>query len=249
MPEAELSDPGFHLDTEGVLRARLLEAEPWLEHGFGTRLAGYWPGAPLLLKQVHSGRVIEAGAFPPGEPADGVIANQPGLWLPVRTADCLPILMADPVHHAVGAIHAGWRGVVSGIVVNTVAAMSRRYGTLAAELLAVIGPGIGVCCFEVGPDVAQLFQTAQIDSQAPQPGGPLPREHLETALGPRNDLRQKTHINLADIVVRQLNAAGVSMARLYRDHHCTFCDPTHFHSWRRDRDAAGRMVSAIRLRK
>ncbi len=238
MPESQLTGGPFHLDSDGVLRSPLLDAEAWLEHGFGTRLASDWPNAPLLLKQIHSDRVVEAGAGAPREEADAVITALPGVWLPVRTADCLPILLADPVHHAVAAIHAGWRGVVGGIAAKTVAGMSRRYGSRPGGLLAAIGPGIGVCCFEVGPEVAEQFRIAHPEAL---------REAQEIAPQTREGLREKAHIDLAAAVVKQLTEAGISPERIAQARRCTRCDAALFESWRRDRESAGRMVSAIRV--
>ena len=238
MPESQLTGGAFHLDSDGVLRTRLLDDEAWLEHGFGTRLAGGWPNAPLLLKQIHSDCVVEAGADAPPHDADAVLAALPGVWLPVRTADCLPILLADPVHHAVAAVHAGWRGVVSGIAAKTVAGMIRRYGSRPAGLLAAIGPGIGVCCFEVGPEVADQFRIAH-------PGAL--REAQEIAPQTREGLREKAHIDLAAAVVKQLTDAGILPERIAQARLCTRCDAALFESWRRDRESAGRMISAIRV--
>jgi YfiH family protein len=238
VPESQLTCAPFHLDSDGVLRARLLDAQPWLEHGFGTRLARDWPNAPLLLKQIHSDRVVEAGAGAPREEADAVITNLPGVWLPVRTADCLPILLADPVHHAVAAVHAGWRGVVSRIAAKTVASLVSRYGSRPAGLLAAIGPGIGVCCFEVGPEVAEQFRFGHLDAL---------REPQKTVPRTPKDLREKTHIDLAAAVVKQLTDAGISPERIAQARLCTRCDAALFESWRRDRESAGRMVSAIRV--
>ncbi len=226
MSEDELSDPLFVLDADSVFRARSLSEFPWLEHGFGARASGGWPNAPLLLKQVHSDRVLEAGRISPGEPGDALITDQPGLWLCVRTADCLPILIADSRARAVAAVHAGWRGTAGGIVTRTVAALNQRYGSRPSDLVAAIGPGIGGCCFEVGPEVARLFQNV------------LPE---------RRDLDQKTRIDLAEVNRRQLLAAGVPEPAVSRSRRCTRCDAALFHSWRRDGPAAGRMITGIRV--
>jgi YfiH family protein len=150
----------FQLDEIGVLRAEPLTAEHWLEHGFGTRLSESWPqgGEVVSLKQIHSDIAWEAreGTGCIGE-GDALITSQPGLLLTIRTADCIPVLIADPVRRAVAAIHAGWRGTAAGIAGKTVKKMATSFSTEPADLIAVIGPGIGACCFEVGPDVAAQF--------------------------------------------------------------------------------------------
>lgn len=135
---------------------------PWLIHGFGTRVSKGWPqgGEAISLKQIHSDITWEArecsGCIGEG---DALITAQPGLLLTIRTADCIPVLIADPVRRAVAAIHAGWRGTVSGIAGKTVKKMMESFSSDPADLIAAIGPGIGKCCFEVGPEVAAHFAT------------------------------------------------------------------------------------------
>ncbi len=209
----------FQLDEIGVFRAQPLAAEPWLEHGFGTRLSNGWPGEGQVvsLKQIHSDIAWEAkecaGCIREG---DALITAQPGLLLTIRTADCIPILIADPVRRAVAAIHAGWRGTVAGIAGKTVQKMTSFFKSDPADLIAAIGPGIGVCCFEVGPEVAAQFGTRG--------------RHL--------DLVEANRLDLASAGVERI-AAGAP---------CTLCQPGLFHSFRRDK-TQGRMVSAIGVRK
>ncbi len=132
-------------------------------HGFGTRNSEGWVqgGEVVTLKQIHSDVVWEAreavGCLGEG---DALITAQPGLLLTIRTADCIPVLIADPVRRAVAAIHAGWRGTVTGICGKTVQRMAAAFGSNPADLIAVIGPGINVCCFEVGAEVSAQFGTA-----------------------------------------------------------------------------------------
>jgi YfiH family protein len=126
-------------------------------------------------------------------------------------------LLVDPTHHAVAAIHAGWRGVVAEIVPKTVQAMIARWESRPEELHAAVGPGIGGCCFEVGSEVAVQFG--------------LPDE--------------RTQIDLTAKIQRQLTRAGLSAERIYSAGLCTVCHPADFHSFRRDRQRAGRMYSVI----
>lgn len=116
----------------------------------------------MSLKQIHSDITWEArecaGCIGEG---DALITSQPGLLLTIRTADCIPILIADPVRRAVAAVHAGWRGTAAGIAGKTVKKMVLSFSTDPADLIAVVGPGIGVCCFEVGPEVAAGFGTTE----------------------------------------------------------------------------------------
>lgn len=156
---------------------------------------------------------------------DALISDKPGIALAIRTADCLPVLIADPLHRAVGAVHAGWRGTALEIVPKTIRAMGQRFGSRQEDLVIAIGPGIGGCCFEVGPEVAQKF----------------------AAFFPeRQDLAGRAKIDLAETIRRQLGRNGGSVGQLALSGLCTVCQPELFHSYRRDREAAGRMVSAIR---
>ncbi len=212
-----------------MYRAQTLEDIPWLEHGFGTRLSSRWPdpGDLATVQQIHSDKVLvadHAGCIGEG---DALISNQPGITLSVRTADCLPILMADTRNLAVAAVHAGWRGTLLEIVPKTVQAMGEQFGTRPDDLVIAVGPGIGACCFEVGPDVASQF----------------------SALFPeRVDLNRKTKIDLVETNLRLLGRNDGRMRQIATSGLCTCCQPNLFHSYRRDRDQAGRMVSAIRLR-
>jgi purine-nucleoside/S-methyl-5'-thioadenosine phosphorylase / adenosine deaminase len=134
----------------------------------------------------------------------------------VRTADCVPILIADERTHAVAAIHAGWRGAAEGIAGAAVQELIARYGSRPEDLHAAVGPAIGGCCYEVGPEVAIRF-------------------------GIETDSAVK--IDLAAINERQLAAVGVEDVWLAGE--CTFCEGERYFSFRREREAAGRMVSFI----
>jgi YfiH family protein len=219
----------FRLDSENVYRAQALEEISWLEHGFGTRLSSRWPDTAdfTTVQQIHSDKVLiadRAGCLGEG---DALISNQPGIALSVRTADCLPILMTDTRNRAVAAVHAGWRGTLLEIVPKTVRAMGEQFGTSPEDLVIAIGPGIGACCFEVGPEVATQF----------------------SALFPeRGDLNRRTKIDLVETNLRLLGRNDGSVRQIATSGLCTCCQAELFHSYRRDREQAGRMVSVIRLR-
>lgn len=208
--------------------APLLELD-WLEHAFGTRHAGPDQAGLVTVQQVHSARVAAAdGRHGRIAEADALIARLPGARVGVRTADCLPILLADERLRAVAAVHAGWRGTLGGIARRAVEALAEAFGSRPEDLHAAIGPGIGRCCFEVGPEVAEQF-------------APLFPE--------RKDLSRRTRLDLAEANRRQLAAAGVLPGRIYCGAPCTVCMVEDFHSWRRDRDKAGRMISAAGIRE
>lgn len=217
----------FLLDRNGVYRAAILDCIPWLEHGFGTRETHGWPDGSRLvtLHQIHSDRVVRVdGGTLPGRAGEGdaLITNHPGILVGVRTADCVPILIVDPVRRAVAAVHAGWRGTAAGIAQKAIEKMRCEFSSNPGDLLAAIGPAIGPCCYEIGPEVASQF-------------APLFPE--------RGDLQGRARIDLSEANRRQLVAAGMGESQIATGAPCTFCSPT-LHSYRRDR-SQGRMVSVI----
>jgi YfiH family protein len=210
----------FRRDGDNVFRADTFACLPWLQHGFSTRLSDGWPSNSHLAtaKQVHSNQVLVVKSSGPQGEGDALISNQPGIGLAIRTADCLPILIADPKNRAVAAVHAGWRGVVSEIAPRTVEALTRQFGSKPEDLVVAIGPGIGPCCFEVGPEVAAQFQ-----------------------------LSGRTKVDLVETTCRQLGRNGVSLSQICTSGLCSYCDSELFESYRRDREAAGRMTAMIGL--
>jgi len=199
-----------------VYRARALTKFDWLDHGFGTRHSEP-PGPIATLRQIHSDVVLCADRQGCLGEGDALLSDIPGLRVGVKTADCLPLLLVDPRRRAIGAVHAGWRGVVSRIAHKTIDEMAARWNSKPEDLHAAIGPGIGKCCFEVGAEVAVQF-------------GEPP---------------ERTRIDLPGAVRRQLIEAGLSSERIYCAGLCTVCHAAEFHSFRRDREKAGRMISVI----
>jgi len=196
---------------------------------YATRLSSSWPDRDDLatVRQVHSDKILLADRVGVIGEGDALISNQPGITLSVRTADCLPILMADTRNRAIAAVHAGWRGSLLEIVPKTLQAMAMEFGTRLEDLVVAVGPGIGPCCFEVGPEVAIQFSKL------------FPE---------RRDLDQRTKIDLVETNLRLLGRNGGRLRQIATSGLCSCCGrPDLFHSYRRDRDAAGRMVSTIRL--
>ncbi|PYT32158.1 MAG: peptidoglycan editing factor PgeF [Acidobacteria bacterium] len=220
----------FYKASHQVYRVRAFDQFDWLEHGFGTRRSeNFWPADRVAtLHQVHSDIVMRAGGSS-GRIGDGdaLIENTPGRLVGVKTADCIPLLLLDPGNRAVAAVHAGWRGTVSRIARKTVKHLEENFSSRAEDLHVAIGPGIGKCCYEVGADVACQF-----------------REY-DQAL---SDLAHSAHLDLAEINRKQLIESGVPSEKIYVAGLCTLCHPDDFHSYRRDRDHAGRMLSVIGLR-
>ena len=196
----------------------MLDGLDWLEHGFGTRNAVLDQAAMASLKQIHSG--ISFKAENPGcvGEGDALVTRIPGVAVSIRTADCFPILLADPQTRAVAAVHAGWRGTAAGVVRASLARMQEEFGTKPENMYAAIGPGVGRCCYEVGAEVARQFGLNEAGK-------------LDLAVENRN----------------QLIAAGLQPEKIEQVGGCTFCQPRQFFSWRRDHDPAGRMISFIRV--
>jgi YfiH family protein len=203
----------------GFLTADGLASFLQIEHGFGMR-DSLLPPDLALLKQIHSDVVLTATHSGPCGDGDGLITDLPGLSISIRTADCYPILLVDDRNRAVAAVHAGWRGTAARIVQKTLASMRKMYGTEPGDVQAAIGPGIGRCCYEVGPEVARQFGHA---------------------------LDQQTHLDLVSENRKQLEDAGVPAGKIEALGVCTFCDAKRFFSYRREREQAGRMTSFIRI--
>jgi len=213
--------------SNGGYISSLLAESGCADHCFGTA-QNQPPGPWLEVKQIHSARVITAEQWQPRIEADGIATHFAETRLAVKTADCVPMLLLDPVRRAAAAVHAGWRGAVQGIAAEAVRLLAERFGSRPEELLAALGPAIGECCYEVGPEVAVQFR-----DWFPE----------------RNDLDRRAHIDLRRALKRQLLAAGLTASHIDLAEACTCCGGPQFHSWRRDGAAAGRMFSVIALRR
>lgn len=198
------------------------------------------------MRQVHGVVVLPAPAPPDsedregadaGEPeCDGLLTRRPGQAVAVKTADCVPLLLHDPLSGAAAAVHAGWRGAAADIATRAVRALAQATGSPATEFHALLGPAIGPCCFEVGPEVLAAFAAGGRDpDEIRAPVSP-------PAAGPagdraRLDLRRDTRL--------RLRAAGLRDDRIRQTGHCTRCGPD-FHSYRREGRRAGRNWAAVR---
>lgn len=158
---------------------------------------------------------------------DITLSRTAGVGCGVRTADCVPVLVADRRSGGVAAIHSGWRGTADRVVVAGVRALRELIGG-DGELIAAIGPHIEACCFEVGEDVARELAGASSVGE-----GAVIRD------------RAKPHVDLRKIVRAQLEEAGLAPGSMDDVRGCTVCDGSRFHSFRRDRDRSGRLLSAI----
>jgi len=184
--------------------------------------------------QVHGAEVLvvragEAPSWPPPK-ADGVVTADPGVPLVMRFADCVPLLLYDPVKRAIGLAHAGWRGTLAGAGPATVRAMAEAFGSRPQDIIAGIGPSIGPCCYEVGPEVVDAVQRVFHGAHnliLPSPNGGRP------------------HLDLWAANERALRAAGVHQIEV--SEMCTYCLRSEFYSHRREQGKTGRFGALIAL--
>jgi YfiH family protein len=183
------------------------------------------PAEPHWLNQVHGAAVVDASE-PSAGAADASFTNAPHVVCAVSIADCMPLLLADTSGRCVGAAHAGWRGLASGVIQATVEAMRQRLQDASAELLAYLGPAIGPRHFEVGAEVLEAMRTQLPDA--------------ERAFTVHS--RDKYRADLFALGRMALRQVGVS--RVHGGEHCTFSDPVRFYSFRRD-GTTGRHAALI----
>ena len=164
------------------------------------------------------------------EGIDALITNVPGICIGVSTADCIPIIIYDPEHHAAGVVHSGWRGTVANITEAAVASMMRSYHSRPESLQAVIGPGISLRNFEVGDEVYDAFAVA---------GYPM-----DTIA----ERKEKWHIDLPKCCQLQLQAMGVPSANIRMTDICTYDQSDDYFSARKLGTASGRILTGIVLR-
>jgi purine-nucleoside/S-methyl-5'-thioadenosine phosphorylase / adenosine deaminase len=225
MPENSLNLAGFNEDdAENIYENRRrfvkLFAGSWT-------LAGCWQVHGADIRVVHS----EAEARPkPGvlgddEYCDALVSDTPNILLTVKTADCVPILIGDPVTRAFAAVHAGWRGTSSSIIKHAINRMEREYGSRAADMRAAIGPAANVCCYEVGTDVISVFK-----ERFPQ------SDQLFTATRDGH-----ARIDLQTANRNQLIDTGVPADRIHLAPFCTMDRNDLFFSYRREKQVHGRV--------
>lgn len=191
-------------------------------------------GPLVVLKQVHSDRVVtvEKSAMPDGTiEADALVTKDKGVALGILTADCAPLLFADPEAGVVGAAHAGWKGAAQGIALNTIKAMT-DLGADPARILVTVGPTISGSNYEVGPDFMAEFLALQ----------PAAGESFSTPEGKRE------HFDLGGFLLSQLRPLGLAAVDLVAD--CTYALPERYFSHRfatHNQTRAGRQISVIGL--
>ncbi len=225
-------------------RHHVLTHGPWagvpgLRHGFLDRRhqggASGWmvaveeadaPRPVTTPRQVHGTRIVTCDPAGGRPEADGLATATPGQLVGITTADCAPVLLVDAGRRTAAAVHAGWRGAAGGVLEVAVSHLGTAFGSKPEDLEAVIGPAVGACCYEVGPEVPAAFE-ARTGSVT------------VAAMGIRAGLR---YLDLRDAARLLLLAAGVRTVSVLGP--CTACG-TGYHSFRRDREGAGRQLSFI----
>jgi hypothetical protein len=215
------------------------------------------PWSLLQLRQIHSAIVhrmdADSGLAAAG---DGIVSNTPGLLLAIKTADCVPVLVADVKRRVVGAFHAGWRGTVARVVEKGVGEMRRQFGSDPRDLRAAIGPCIRKCCYSVGAEVRAEFESQfsysgevfeeVFDSNAIHVKYPL--LFLNQRAPGHGDLGPEIHLDLVAANKRQLEDAGVGVEHISVVEGCTACDTKRFFSHRAEFGKTGRMMAVIGIR-
>jgi YfiH family protein len=177
--------------------------------------------------QEHSDRVLPVKRVLEPKAADAVITDRHDILLGIQTADCVPILLFDSMNHAIGAVHAGWRGTGKGILKKTIKSMQEKYSTRPGDLFVAMGPAIRWCCYEVGEDVVRAVSKATGDG------------HYHMIRDGRNCL------DLQSANKCQAMSMGISELNISVTEECTFCYPDRYYSYRYDRDIFGRQGGFI----
>lgn len=180
-----------------------------------------------FTQQVHGDIVITAHTPGAYEHCDALMTNERDLYLTISVADCVPVFLYDPMTNSVAAVHSGWRGTKSMIVSKAVKLLREKFNANAKDLLAFIGPSAGVCCYEVGKEVANEFGQQYVHNIS---GGKIALD-LKSA---NSDL---------------LLVGGVKQENIEVSPYCTICTSELFHSFRRDGARSGRMLGVIGLRR
>ena len=215
-------------------------------------------GSLVTLRQVHSD-IIRFLDSPPASPlvGDGMITSTPGLLLAIQTADCLPIILVDSKRRAVGVFHAGWRGTVKRIVEKGVGEMRLWFGSRPRDLRAAIGPGVHGCCYEVGAEVREQFESqftyaAKLFREVEE-SDPVREKYpmlFLTARAPGHSvLPKKIYLDLVEANRQQLLAVGVPAKSIDISPLCTNCRTDLLFSYRAEKGCTGRMMGVAGIRE
>jgi polyphenol oxidase len=214
-----------------------------------------WP--LITLRQIHSDLIHYVNALPEHHLAgDGLITSTSGILVAIQTADCLPLILVDTRQQVVGVFHAGWRGTLKRIAQKGIGEMRRRFGTEPEDVKAAIGPGIHSCCYEVGPEVREHFESqfayaADLFREIKESDSVREKYPLLflTARAPgHSELPRKIFLDLVGANCRQLADEGVLAKNITVSELCTACRPDLLFSYRAEKGITGRMMAVVGIR-
>ncbi len=215
------------------------------------------PNQLVTVRQVHSD-VIHYVSAPPAERmvGDGLVTDTPGLPIAVLVADCLPVIVVDPKKRAVGVFHAGWRGTVKRIVEKGVGRMRMHFGSRPGDLRAAIGPGVHNCCYKVGEEVRENFQSQFAYADALfheiKESDPVREKYplLFMTMRPpgHSPLAINIFLDLVEANRRQLLDAGLRRGNIRASELCTSCNTNLLFSHRAENGDTGRMMGLVAVR-
>jgi YfiH family protein len=200
----------------------------------------------ILMRQMHGDRIVTIDSNEPGiitaspllpteaHACDALVTNRTEIAIGVKTADCVPLFLVDRVKRVIGVVHAGWRGTALNIAGQAVDVFVERFSSQPGDILAVIGPAIGPCCYEVDAAVCEALNVYSVAGRAPfvHPGVSKDRWMLDLPLVNRTQLEQ----------------SGIPADNISSSSHCTSCQSDAFFSHRRDHGRTGRHVSFMMLK-
>ena len=193
---------------------------------------GYDPKSLIHMRQIHSNSIIPVNPtmnFDSPPQCDALITNHADVPLMVMSADCTPILLYDPVNHAIGAVHAGRAGALNRILPLTLEAMQKNYNTALSDIQIVFGPSIQGCCYEVNETIAR---------EVKEKG--YPEALIRT--------KEKVSLDVNAILQMQLKELGIASEHIENLNQCTACNSHDFFSYRADVQHTGRIAGVIFLR-
>ena len=226
----------------------------FLENIGASRGRRLWP--LVTLRQIHSDVIHHLGSRPRRQlSGDGLITSAPEILLAVQAADCLPVILVDVEHRAVGAFHAGWRGTVKRILEKAVGEMRRQFGSEPGRIKAAIGPGIHGCCYEVGPEVREKFESQFTyasdlfrETKVFDPAREKPMSFLYARPPGHCTTPSSVFLDLVEANRRQLVDAGLRSTNITASRLCTACNPDLLFSYRAEKTVTGRMLGVVGVR-
>jgi polyphenol oxidase len=221
-----------------------------------TKKGAPWP--IVTVRQIHSDLIHSVSGIPEKPLAgDGLVTSHSGILLAVLTADCLPIILVDTKRHAVGVFHAGWRGTLKRIVEKGVGEMRKHFGSRPGDLKAVIGPGIRGCCYQVGPEVRDAFESQfsygssllRVSKETDEIHEKYPLLFLTSRAPGHSELPEQIFLDLAEANRRQLLDVGIPAKSISEVALCTACSTDILFSHRAERGLTGRMMAVAGIQR